>query len=93
MDEKALTERIHHANQAVAFLNSDVGQYVQKKINERLIDCTTSLAGMDVTDTKALMQLQIEMKSLQNVMTVLAEIINEGDDAEFELKQGRDEIG
>lgn len=90
MDEKELNERVHAGNKAVEFLNSDIGQFVQRKVNERLIDFTTQLTAVDVSDIAAMTKIQINMKATQAVIGILIEIINESDDADFELSQGKE---
>lgn len=73
--------------QAQAFLESDIGQYLVKRAEAQVEEAVEDLKQSDPENPKGIRALQHKIHVAEQVLYWLAEVIQEGRNAEAELNE------
>lgn len=71
-------QAINLANQAQAFLSSELGQHIAKMSGDVIDSCTEALKTVDPEDTKEIRRLQNEIRRHETLAPLIMEVIHLG---------------
>lgn len=74
--------------QAEAFLQSDVGRYLVSRAEAQIDEAVELLKNADPEDAKAIRSLQNEIVVAESVQYWLADLIQQGENAQQQLHEG-----
>jgi hypothetical protein len=82
-DMNEIRRQVAFGIDAKAFMQSNIGVYLQQRANNDIEVAMDGLATVDPTNTNAIRALQNDIKCAGNFLTWMAEAVTEGESAEF----------
>ena len=88
-NEKALFHEARLGEEAICFLESDLGKLISARANLDIQEAQASLLDVDPEDTATIRRLQFKAAVARQFPRWLADAVRNGDDAYAELQQMR----
>lgn len=91
-EEEALFAEAMMRQEAIDFLNSNLGRLLRGMALQDVEDAKSALLGADPDDSKSIRDIQFKAAVASQFLRFIQEVLNQGKSAEASLRQLRDEL-